>query len=129
MFGFARAERHDGDVFLHKHVRYLGQQIKSLLIRKTRHDADQRPLDIFFRQLELGEQIAFANLLSAQVSCRVARRNQAIHFGIPNRIIHAIQDAHQAVGARAHHAIQAVPVFAGLNLLAHICDLPWSDNR
>ena len=118
VFGFAGAKCHDSEIFPHKLVRYQGEQIEPLLVREARDDADQRASEISLRQLELVEQITFANLLTAQVLGRISRRDESVHLRIPNRIIHAIQDAHKMIRARAHHTIQTMAVFGGLDLLS-----------
>src|SRR4029077_5160300 len=69
------------------------------------------------RQAEQIQQSLLADLLAAQILCRVSRGDEFVAFGTPSGVIDTIQDTHQAVGAAAHHAVEPVAELSSLDLL------------
>src|SRR5208282_686361 len=68
-------------------------------------------------QLEELEEIFFAGFFGVEIVCRIILGDERVGFGAPDGIVHAIEDADEAIGAGADDAFEAEAVFGGLNFL------------
>src|SRR6202162_6034422 len=98
-------------------MRLFRDEVETFLIGEARDDANDWLGQMLGRQAKQIQQRLFADLLAAQIFCRIFRGDESISFRAPGGVIDAIQDAHQAVGAATHHAIETVAELASLNLL------------
>ena len=90
VLALARSQHHQHQVFAHQLVCLFRNQIEALLIRKARHDSDQRPAQVLRGQSKHFQQILLAHLLPAQIFCRISDGDQPVLLGVPRRVIHAV---------------------------------------
>src|SRR5579864_3819340 len=98
-------------------MRRFRDEVETFLIREARDDSNDRLSQMLRWQAEQIQQRLLADVLAAQILCRISRGDDFVAFGTPSGVIDAIQDAHQAVGAAAHHTVESVAELASLNLL------------
>src|SRR5581483_1912930 len=102
--------------FRYHAVRNLSDQVGALLAGKSRHNPDEGGIHGFRGQAKLPDQFLFADSFAAQIRGRVVGRDQAVRRRVPLRVVDSIEDAGQHATARAQYAVQAKPVFRGLDL-------------
>jgi len=84
---------------------------------KTRDDADHWLRQIFGGQPELFQQVLLADVLAAEVFRGIFCGDDFVFLRAPERVVHSVEDADQAVGAAANHAVKSIAIFARLNFL------------
>ena len=112
----ARAQHDQPAVLPQEEILVRQQQVQSLLLHEPADHAKDRPLEVGGEAAAL-QQFRATSVLPRQVCHRVTRRQQRIRAGIPHRHVNPVQQAHNVVLARLHHALEAVAKLRGLDFL------------
>src|SRR5690606_15337541 len=89
------------------------EQIEALLLDEATDVADERGM---VDEAELGAELELHAALPGQVVARIARADERIGLGAPQRVIDAVQDADEVVAARAQQPVEPHPELGRANL-------------
>jgi len=102
---------------VHQFTGNVGDEVETFLVGEAGHDAEYGPIRIVVLQLEFFDESLLADALAGDIFRRVFGRDQRVAVGTPGRIVDAVEDAGEPIGACADNTFEAKTKLGGLNLL------------